>query len=273
MRALLLRRSKIVRVIPAGLVIFLCLSITPCFSGQNSTQSAELRSLLLSDMRLPHELPPSGIPENWNWGRSGRVGMGNSPGNFHAFIPWGQIYKVREKRVPAGTQVEIRRMLACMLPKRKGAQWMVLYKAEGVTGHAYDEDYKDNRSIDTHISQLSDGVTRMEFLDGYNLHFWPAAGRVDIDPSNIQGLYVSMQARWVEGTGGPVPPPLMLSAGADYWLDKTAKLDQFKTNNDAAIGRFRMLGPDWRTFTASTVGAEVLDRHPPDCLYPENGSH
>jgi len=241
-------------------------------AGQAPARSSDLRELLLEDMRLPHERSPSGVPEQWNWGRSGRVGMGNQPADFRAFIPWGQIYKVRGSKVPAGVQVEVRRVLACVLPRGAGARWTVLYKGRGVTGHAYVEDYKGDRSRDTLISQLPDGVTRMQFLDGYNLHFWPTAGRVEIDPSNIQGLYVSMQARWVEGTGGSSPPPLMLSAGADYWLNKTAKWDQHKTNNDAAIGRFRMLGPEWRTFTMATVGAEVLDRYPPDCSYGTAGS-
>jgi len=266
-------RSSLSESLQATLGAALLLLLGACTTMPQvlQTPQAELRGLLLADMQLPHEQPPNGLPENWNFGRSGRVGMGNQPGNFRAFIPWGQIYKVRGQQVPAGTQVEIRHMLACVLPKGAGARWAVLSRAAGVTGRAYVEDYKDDRSQDVPIWQLPGHITKLEFLDGYNLHFWSAGGRVDIDPSNIQGLYVSMQARWVEGTGGSSPPSLMFSAGADYWLSKTAKWDQHKTNNDAAIGRFRMLAADWRTFTAATVGAEILDRYPPDCIYPDQG--
>ena len=246
------------------------LSFGGVFAEAQATESSdELRNLLLQDMRAPHELSPSGIPDNWSWSYKGRVGMGNNPGNFRAFIPWGQIYKVLGSHIPEGTQVEIRHMLACVLPKEERPRWRVLYRAEGVEGRAFVEDYKDDQSREVSILQLEAGVTRMPFMDGYNLHFWPAGGRVDIDPSNIQGLYVSMQARWVGGSGGVSQPPLMFSAGADYWLNTTAKWDHYKTNGDVAIGRFRMLGADWRTFTASTVSADVLDRYPPDCVYPE----
>lgn len=266
-------RSRLRWSLQAGLGSALLLLIGGCTTIPQMPRAPqnELRELLLKDMQLPHEQPPNGLPENWNFGRSGRVGMGNQPGDFRAFIPWGQIYKVRGGQVSPGTQVEIRHMLACVLPKGAGARWTLLSEADGVTGRAYVEDYKDNQSRDTPIWQLPGGVTRMQFLDGYNLHFWSAGGRVDIDPSNIQGLYVLMQARWVEGTGGTSPPPLMFSVGADYWRSKTAKWDQQKANNDAAIGRFRMLGADWRTFTAATVGAEILDRYPPDCTYRVEG--
>lgn len=244
------------------------LSLGGVFTEAHATESSdELRNLLLQDMQVPHEFPPSGVPENWSWSYGGRVGLGNNPGSFRALIPWGQIYKVRGSHIPEGTQVEIRHMLACVLPKEESPRWRVLYRAEGVTGRAFVEDYKDDQSRETSILQM-EGVTRMLFMDGYNLHFWPVGGRIDIDPSNIQGLYVLMQARWVSGAGDASPPPLMFSAGADYWLNKTAEWDHYKTNSDMAIGRFRMLGVDWRTFTASTVGADVLDQYPPDCVYP-----
>jgi hypothetical protein len=55
----------------------------------------------------------------------------------------------------------------------------------------------------------------------------------------------------------------VLSVGADYWLNTTAKWDNLKTNNDAAIGRFKRVRPCWRSFTMTTLSGPELDANPP----------
>jgi hypothetical protein len=70
-------------------------------------------------------------------------------------------------------------------------------------------------------------------VEGYNFHFWPAEGRVAMDLTDIQGVWVSIDARLIPDTGAyddHCAANFMLSAGADYWKSLTAEWDNFKTN-------------------------------------------
>jgi hypothetical protein len=56
---------------------------------------------------------------------------------------------------------------------------------------------------------------------------------------------------------------LVLDAGADYWLSKTAPWTlNGMTVRDAGIGRFKLVTSKWRLYTMSSVSANLLRRDP-----------
>ncbi|RMG74828.1 MAG: hypothetical protein D6722_01935 [Bacteroidetes bacterium] len=101
---------------------------------------------------------------------------------------------------------------------------------------------------------------------GYNFHFWSAGGRVSIDPTDIAGVWVAIEARLIGESPVMAPDPearLMLSAGADYWESLTAEWDQWTTNGDIGIGRFRFLSSEWQAFHMHSLTEAQLEANPP----------
>ena len=52
----------------------------------------------------------------------------------------------------------------------------------------------------------------------------------------------------------------VMDAAADYWIANNAKWNQSNNNGDAAIGRLKLLTPQWRTFYMTTANPADLRR-------------
>lgn len=63
----------------------------------------------------------------------------------------------------------------------------------------------------------------------------------------------------------------LFSAGADYWQRVDSEWDQWKTNGDIGIGRFRFIKNEWQVFNMHTLTDEQLrDNPPPFTTEPED---
>ena len=221
---------------------------------------------IIADMAEPHEGRPSGVPEAYGWATEPRVGMGNDPGDFRAFTAWGQVYADAEGSPAQNTRVEMRNMKAYLFSKRDQA-WHLLQEAERIEGAAYVEDFVDDVNKPADVRYGEEGTVAVKLEEGYNYHFWPAAGRVPVDPDDVGGVFTTIQARLVlDDPAGPddrAEARLLLSMGADYWLSLDADWDQWTTNGDVGIGRFKYVREDWRAFNMTSASAELLRRHPP----------
>jgi hypothetical protein len=221
---------------------------------------------IADDMRLPHESRPHGVPDSYGWSLRPRIGKGNNPGTFEAFIAWGQLYEAAEGNPATNTRVHIRDMRAYILSKADGT-WQLIQDSPLVSGAAYREDFAGdvNRPADTRYE--SGGTLSVTAGEGHNYHFWPSLGRVPIDPHDIAGVLVTTQARLIlddpKGPDDRERARYVLGVGADYWLNLSAQWDQWKTNGDVGIGRFRYVTPEWQTFTMSSLGENALREIPP----------
>ncbi len=78
---------------------------------------------------------------------------------------------------------------------------------------------------------------------------------------------MTVQARLIlDGPSGPddrAQARYLLDVGADYWQSLTAQWDNWETNGDAAIGRFKYVGSEWRAFNMTTLSGEELQANPP----------
>ena len=220
----------------------------------------DIAQLFIDDMSIANAIQPHGI--DGDWPRKPKVGIGNvMPEGWDHAIMWGQIYAGRPGNPATNVRVQIRDCALWMLSRREGA-WKLLAYSVTPAGHAYREDFQDDINIRADVRREADGSASVKLVPGYNFHFWPQCGRVAIDPADIAGMASCFFARLV--VDDPSKPDdrdracLLGSCGGDYWRSKDAKWKaDWTSNNDWAIGRFKLLTPDWQPVTGCTYGAQV----------------
>lgn len=236
-------------------------------SNPGTTNPGTINTLgtIINDMKLSHEGYPHGVPLSWDWAQRPRLGRGNNPGSFTAMIAWGQLYEDAYGNPAKNTRVQIRDIKAYMLSKSDG-QWHLIQKSHLVEGAAFREDFSDNSNINADTRKENDGSISVKAGDGYNFHFW-APNRVLINPDDIAGIFITVQAKLV--VDNPDQPDdrlqarYLLEIGGDYWLNLYAKWDYLKTNQDIGMGRFKYVTTDWKAFNMHTLSAEKILQNPP----------
>jgi hypothetical protein len=257
-----------VKKLPLLLSIFaFVLSCCVSFKGDAQTpKKINSLQMIIADMQPPHEGRPNGVPDSYDWVQGPRIGMGNDPQNFTAMIAWGQVYEDAQGNPATNTRVQIRDIKAYMLSKQDGT-WYQLQNSRQVEGAAYREDFVDNYSKPADIREYWDGSISVKPGGGYNFHFWPATGRVSIDPKDIAGMFTTAQARLIvenpELPDDTAEARYLMNIGADYWLDLAADWDYFNTNADIAMGKFKYVTTEWQAFNMTTLSEEELLSNPP----------
>jgi hypothetical protein len=223
--------------------------------------------IIISNMTLPHEGRPHGLPSSIDWYHGPRLSMGNDPGEFTALVAWGQFYEAAEGNPATNTRVEMCNIRAYILSK-SDTEWHLVQFDRDVSGDLFNEDFADNYDKKADARYEPSGCKSATAGDGFVYHFWPATnGRVTIDPDDIAGLYTTIEARLV--IDDPNKPDdrdqarYVLNMGADYWLDLTAEWDNYKTNGDAGIGRFKYVTTVWQAFNMITLSPEEIRSNPP----------
>jgi len=231
----------------------------------DSQQVVNSIETIISDMELNHEGKPHGVPDWYDWASQPKVGMGNNPGNFRALTAWGQLYEDSAGNPAQNTRVQIRDIMTYVLSKSDG-QWHQLQNSQRVEGAAYKEDFAGNVNISPDVRNEPDGTSSVKAGGGYNYHFWPS-GRASINPNDIAGVITTVQARLI--IDDPTKPDdrsaarYLLNMGGDYWSTLDAGWDNWKTNGDIGIGRFKYVEKDWQSFNMSTLSAGALRQNPP----------
>jgi hypothetical protein len=221
---------------------------------------------IAEDMSLPHEAPPHGVPGSFDWAKGPRLGMGNEPGEFRAVTAWGQVYEAAQGNPAVNTRVQIRNIRTYILSRQDGL-WHLVQSSTGAEGAAYVEDFAGDVNKPPETRREEDGSLSVKAGGGYNFHFWPTSGRAAIDPGDIAGVFTTVQARLI--VDDPSLPDdrsqarYLLSMGADYWLSLSAQWDEWKTNGDVGIGRFKVVTSGWRAVNMTTLDLEALLQNPP----------
>ncbi|MEM1096712.1 MAG: hypothetical protein AAGJ10_19100 [Bacteroidota bacterium] len=253
----------------ATLLFVLLLPLTACDSADETPELlATINSVeeIVNDRVRPHEGLPHGAT-HFDWGKAPRMGMGNDPGDFTAMIPWGQLYEDVQGNPATNSRVQIRNLEAYILRKSDG-QWHRTHSDAVVEGAAYREDFVNdiNKPADARPEPDGGGLS-VTAGDGFNYHFWSRVGRVSIDPDDIAGVFITAQARLVltdpDGPDDRESARYLLGVGGDYWESLTAEWDQWTTNGDIAIGRFKYVTPEWRAFNMITISATETRQNPP----------
>ncbi len=230
--------------------------------------STELQ-LALEDMTQPHEGKPKGVLDSDGWGDNPRIGYGNTPPDgWNAVLPWGQVYTDSQGNQSTNTRFQIRNMQLWYLSKTDDT-WKKWSSSFNIVGANYAEDFQNDTNIPADIRDEGNngGGMSSTLVEGYNFHFWDSDGRTEIAPNDIAGIWASLESRLILDDSNQADDRgearLMMSAGADYWENTTAQWDQWKTNGDIFIGRFRYLSPEWQTFYGHTLTETQLKNNPP----------
>jgi hypothetical protein len=244
----------------SSLVLF-CLLLIPLTAFPQTTLEE-----IVNDMTLPHEGRPHGVPDSYNWAIKPRAGAVEPPADWTAGIAWGQLYEWINGNPATNTRVQIKYLELHYLSKNDHL-WHRVQKALRVSGNAYVEDFVGdvNKPADTRIE--SDGSISVTCGDGYNFHFWPGSGRSSFPANVVAGCFVTVKARLILndplGNDDRDSARYVLSVGGDWWLSLTAPWDNFKTNADMGIGRFRFVTPEWRSYSMFSVPVDTLLNNPP----------
>lgn len=229
------------------------------------------------DMHADHEGHPRGfsyvdVIDPLAWILNPRVnGDGLPPGDWSAIVPWGQVYADTTVAAagdanPAGVRFQLRNMQQWIL-RKSTMRWERLSQTDALAGANYAEDFQEDLSVEADIRDESanGGGISATVVDGTNFHFFPA-DRSAIDPDDIAEVWSLFEGRLI-GDEGTDPAAfadsrLIADVGGDYWTTVTAEWDQWKTNGDWAIGRFKYLTPDWQVFNAHTLTPGEMELSP-----------
>lgn len=221
---------------------------------------------IINDITLPHEGIPHGVPLTWDWATRPKRGLQQPPSGWTAATAWGQLYEWVNGNPATNTRVQIRDMEMYYLSK-SDRRWHLLQKSLRVAGAAYVEDFQGDVNKPADIRTEPDGSISVTAGGGYNFHFWPSTGRVTIPKDDIEGCFVTVQARLIladpNGVDDREKARYLLSVGGDWWESLTAVWDNFKTNADMGIGRFRFVRKEWRGHNMITLPADKVRQNPP----------
>ena len=222
---------------------------------------------IINDMKLPGEGLPHGT--NADWAAKPRVGAQTPPDGWNAVIAWGQLFEWINGNPATNTRVQIKDLELYYLSKADH-KWHQLQKSVEVEGAAYVEDYADDVSKPADIRYESDGSVSVTAGGGYNFHFWPKSGRITFPKDDVVGCYATVKARLI--VNNPALPDdratakYLLSIGGDWWQTLTIGWDQYKTNSDIGIGRFRFVTSEWKSFNMYSLPEDTIRKNPPPFL-------
>lgn len=224
---------------------------------------------IIDDMTKEPDGAPHGVPENYSWADGRASVVFGVADNMKAAMAWGQLYVPKDFHgvEPKNTRVQIRNMKMYILSNRDNT-WIIVQNSKNVAGSAFVENFKNNDNIPADIRKEPDGGISTMAGEGYNFHFWPADGRCNIDPLDVGGVFVTVEARLIIANPGMpddhTAARYILSVGGDWWKDtKTDWLPDWSANRGIGSGRFKLVKNEWQSFSMTTLSVDKLRENPP----------
>ncbi|MFQ5512478.1 MAG: hypothetical protein ACE5EO_11590 [Candidatus Krumholzibacteriia bacterium] len=221
---------------------------------------------IIDDVTLPHQARLHGLPLDFDWALApiGTAGN-NAPANYSAMTGWGQVYEGANGNRAKNTRIQIRNFRSYVLSKQDN-QWHLLQSPASVVGGAWREDFLDNINKPADIRAEADGGISVKVGGGYNFHFFPQT-RATIVPGDIGGIFVTTQARLIlddpSGRDDRSRARYLLDIGGDYWIDLFTEFDDFTTNTEIFLARFRYVTTGWHWFNMTSLSEAEIRQNPP----------
>lgn len=241
---------------PAGVILALALALLAGPASALKLPDGVDLVQIRQDGALRHEQVPRGVPRGYDWALAPRIGAGNRPGEFRAATGWGQVFRADDtKDADAALQLRDLQVLLCAGAQR---EWQLVQRGT-IEGRQFQADYNGDLSRAARLLRQVNGYVTVAIDAGSSFHFWPARGRFDLPPGELCGFVMLVQAR-LDPAGSASEPGYLVGLGGDYWLDRSAPWDRYRTNRDIAIGRLRVATTDWRWYGMSTATEADLQR-------------
>lgn len=221
---------------------------------------------IIGDVSLPHEGKPHGVPEHWDWACAPRAGLAAPPENWTAAIAWGQLYEWKEGNPATNTRVQIKDLEMYYLSKTD-SNWHLLQEALLVEGAAYREDFANDENKPADQRLEPDGSLSVTAGNGYNFHFWPNSGRTEFPVNDVLGCFVTVKARLIVDKPAELDDRsaarYLMGVGGDWWESLNSVWDNWTTNADMGIGRFRFVSSEWKSYNMISIPLDMVERFPP----------
>lgn len=260
--------------------------ITAGCTPPNPPQSAvtiNSADTIVADMRRRNDFVLKGYEKfehGWYVG-PGTNNMGNNP-SFSNSPPWSIFYKnpayagkVAKAALPwvvildgvgheaSNVAVEMRNMRG-YIKSRTSGKWVLLGGPANVTGTYYGKPSTGLPPMEEVVLRRSATASLIKVPEnrGYFWHGWWGAGRLAIDPKDIEALFVTVQARLAVAdpsrADDRAKAQVGLQVGADYYLD-TKSIYREDYAPAVGISRTKTITNDWQAFnfmTFSDVGTQ-----------------
>jgi hypothetical protein len=231
-------------------------------SGSPTTLWTEIAA----DMTGKNEDAPQGVPSSYNWAQGPVLTMGNNPNGWQAITAWGVVFVGAQGNPATNTRVNIRDVQLYLLQHSTGA-WLLLQNTSQPQGADYLDDFAGDVSMPADIRNEPDGTISVTAGGGYCFHFWPA-DRASINPNDVGGILVLLQARLI--VGDPSLPDdrdianYLAGSGADYYPALTGGWPgNLSYDPGVGNGKLKYVQSDWRFFAMTTLTADQLASNPP----------
>lgn len=228
-------------------------------TGHVSISSSALLQLN-TDMTLPHQGIPLGVPTSYDWQAYPKIGAWNTPpSGYTAMTAWGQVFW--NSGIPITESLLQLKGLQTLMCNSVTHTWSQI-QTGGIAGAQFNADYSGNTSTPASTFTQSGNTYTIGFQQGpYAFQFWPIQGRASIPTTTSCGYVVLVQARAlpINTSTSIYTGNFLIGLGGDYWVDTTSAWNNYQTNTDIAIGRLKVIGLDWVTFGLSTASDADLN--------------
>lgn len=231
-------------------------------AGSTTGESCPSVSVINGDMTLPHE----GLELNNPYAAKFSSGVVEIPNDQVADIgarylaPWGAAARDTTDSQDTNTAVEIRNFQAYILSKSTG-QWSIQRSFVPIDGLFYLTGGNSTTSANATLGP--GGGIQVRVPQAYTYHFWMRYPEIPINPNDIGGVFVSVEARLlVADRNRPDDRNIakyVVEVGGDY----RSAPGSGNFVGETGGGRYKYVSNDWRVFTFATADAEALQKNPP----------
>lgn len=235
-------------------------------TGSTPSASGNLWAEIAADMTGQNEAAPQGVPSSYDWAQGPVLTMGNNPMGWQAITAWGGVMVPVQGNPATNTRVNIRNMQLYLLQHSTG-EWLLLQNTSQPQGADYLDDFAGDVSMPGDVRTEPDGTISVTAGGGYLFHFWPA-DRASINPNDVGGILVLLQARLI--VGDPNLPDdrsiaqYIAGSGADYYPGLTGGWPgNLSYNPGVGNGKLKYVRTDWRFYAMTTLTGDELASNPP----------
>jgi hypothetical protein len=222
---------------------------------------------LVDDMTKAHESTVHGVNPAWSWGSQPRMGVGvNFPSDYDdpMFVPWGIAGTATQGNPARNVRVQLRKTILDV--KRNGTWSRIVYNTNDsqIMGSLY-TNYETNATAPANTRKHgADGISVRLPDTGGSFHFM-TTNRFSV-PFGAQEIVSRIEARLItDDSSKPddrANARLLVGQGGDIWRNRSAQWNPNTLSNvDFAIGRFKYVTNEWKTFSAHSLkgDAEIND--------------
>jgi Bacterial Ig domain len=230
--------------------------------GGGSTPTPGFAAQIYNDMTGGNEGYPQGAPAGW-YGPS--IGEGNNISPNTAAVFWGALFVGPNGNPATNTLVNIRNCSFYWLSASTGKWSSTVLTPDQIGSDFYSEDFSIDylTSVPTRIE--SDGSFSISTSAGKIAHFYGPYPRIPIDPNDLAGVVVLLEARLIlNSASGPddrSSASFLLMSGADPYPATTG--DGIENNPNIVMGQFKYVKTSWRSFCATSMTLAQLTNNPP----------